>query len=60
VEITYDHLKNEKKIRERGLPFQSAAEFKFDTADIRDVWRNGELRFAATGFLNQRSMFSSL
>jgi uncharacterized DUF497 family protein len=54
VEITYDHAKNEKNIRERGLSFERAEEFDFGTADVRSIWRNRELRFAATGFLNGR------
>ncbi len=54
MEITYDHAKNEKNIRERGLSFESVGEFRFDTAEIRSVWKNKEPRYAATGFLNDR------
>ena len=54
MEITYDHAKHDKNIRERGLDFQSAEESRFDTAEIRSVWKDKGRRFVATGFLNER------
>jgi len=34
MKITFDPVKNERNIRERGLSFERAAEFDFETADF--------------------------
>ena len=56
MRISYDPLKNERNIRERGLSFESAADFAFDTAmyavDARHEY--GETRFIAIGMLADR------
>jgi hypothetical protein len=52
--ITYDPAKNERNIRERGLPFDRAAEFDFSTASFSKVLRKGETRRVAVGYLDGR------
>ena len=44
VAITYDPAKNERNIRERGLSFERAAEFDFETAVFNTETRKGEAR----------------
>jgi uncharacterized protein len=56
MDITYDPTKNERNIRERGLSFDRAADFDFETAVI-DLDRRrdyGETRVVALGFLEDR------
>lgn len=54
MEITFDFAKNERNIRERGLPFERVAEFGFDNAtfllDARRDYR--EIRRIAIGCLH--------
>ena len=52
--ITYDPAKNERNIRERGLSFERAADFDFETALITDYTRNDEERRVAVGYLDKR------
>jgi hypothetical protein len=52
--ITYDPAKNERNIRERGLSFERAADFDFETALFADCIRNGEMRRIAVGYLDKR------
>jgi uncharacterized DUF497 family protein len=52
--ITYDPAKNERNIRERGLSFERAADFDFETALIADYSRHGEKRRVAVGYLDRR------
>jgi uncharacterized DUF497 family protein len=52
--ITYDPAKNERNIRERGLPFERAADFDFSTATFNTEVRNGETRRVAIGYLDGR------
>ena len=52
--ITYDPVKNERNIRERGLSFERAADFDFETALFADYLRNGEMRRIAVGYLDKR------
>jgi uncharacterized DUF497 family protein len=56
VDITYDPAKNARNIRERGLSFDRAADFDFDTAAITIDQRRdyGEIRLAALGYIDQR------
>jgi hypothetical protein len=54
VKITYDPVKNEWNIRERGLSFDRAPEFDFETATIWDEERKGEVRRVAAGYLDKR------
>ncbi len=54
MKITYDAAKNEWNIRERGLSFDEAAEFDFETAHIHMNVRNGESRRVAVGYLRGR------
>lgn len=56
MRITFDPAKNERNIRLRGLSFERAADFAFDTAlyavdERRDY---PELRTVAIGFLGSR------
>ena len=54
MEISYDPIKNERKIRTRGLSFERASDFKFETAVFQTQIRNGELRRVAVGYLDGR------
>jgi uncharacterized DUF497 family protein len=56
VEITYDPAKNDRNIRERGLSFERAAGFDFETAaQFGDSRRDyGERRLLAIGYLDMR------
>lgn len=56
MKITYDPAKNARNIDERGLSFDRAADFDFETAlmvqdDRKDY---GELRIRALGMLDRR------
>lgn len=54
--IEFDPVKNARNIRERGLSFQLAEAFEFETAVIRldDRKDYGESRFNAIGYIRQR------
>ena len=52
--ITYDPAKNERNIRERGLSFDRAADFDFETAVFDTEIRKGEVRRIAVGYLDKR------
>ena len=52
--ITYDPAKNERNIRERGLPFDPAVDFDFETAVFNTEFRKGEVRRVAVGYLDGR------
>lgn len=56
VEVSFDPAKSERNVRERGLSFERAAEFDFETAVYRfDVRREyGECRIGALGLLDGR------
>ncbi|MBD8872560.1 BrnT family toxin [Rhodanobacter sp. DHB23] len=56
MEVSYDPVKNERNIVERGLSFEQAAQFNFETAlFIEDTRRDyGETRWQALGFLDGR------
>ncbi len=54
VEITYDPVKNDRNIRERGLSFDEAAGFEFGTALVGPVFRNSEWRLQSLGYLKRR------
>lgn len=56
MDITFDPLKNERNIAERGLSFERVAEFDFETAlfSVDDRHDYGEIRYRALGFLDDR------
>jgi uncharacterized protein len=54
LKIAFDPAKNERNIRERGLSFERAADFDFETAVYTRVERKGELRIVAMGYLDDR------
>lgn len=56
MEITYDADKNNRNIEERGLSFDRAAGFDFETAlyAIDDRREYGETRIVAIGHLQDR------
>ena len=56
MEIAFDPVKNERNIRERGIPFELAAGIDFDTAFIAEDCRRdyGEPRFSAIGYIGER------
>ncbi len=56
MKIVYDPVKSERNVRERGLSFERAADFDFETAlflidDRRDY---GETRHIALGYVEER------
>ena len=54
MEISFDPAKSERNRIDRGLPFELASQFEFATARINTVFRNGEHRKFAVGYLNDR------
>ena len=56
MKIEFDPAKNDVNIRERGLSFELAGEFDFDTAVMWQDTRKAypEVRFVALGFLALR------
>ena len=56
MRISYDSAKNQRNVRDRGLSFDSAAEFDFEDAlyavDKRQDY--GETRYIAVGMLGVR------
>ncbi len=54
MRIEFDPAKNERNIRERGLSFERAADFDFESATVGEVQRHGEIRFVAGGYLDGR------
>jgi len=56
VRVHFDPLKNERNIQARGLSFESAADFDFETAFVflDDRREYGEARYVALGYLAER------
>lgn len=56
MDISYDPVKNEKNIAERGISFKQVAEFDWSSALIvEDTRKNyGESRFQALGLIGKR------
>ena len=54
VAISYDPNKNERNLRERGLSFDRAEDFDFESALFFMVNRAGEMRRVAVGYLDKR------
>lgn len=56
MRILFDPAKNERNIRERGLSFESAAGFAFETAiyAVDERQQYGEMRIVAIGMLAER------
>ncbi len=56
MDISFDPAKNDWNIRERGLPFERAADFSFGSARIHEDVREAypERRFVALGWLDAR------
>jgi uncharacterized DUF497 family protein len=56
VAISFDASKNERNIASRGISFEAAAEFEWDTALIaKDTRRDyGERRYQALGVIDGR------
>ena len=56
MKIEFDRAKSEKNARERGLPFEAAAEFDWETALYAEDSRfpYPERRFVALGFIDAR------
>ena len=56
MEIDFDHEKSRKNTQNRGLPFEHAADFNWETAiyseDVRQFYK--ERRFVAIGYLVER------
>lgn len=59
MKIDFDPAKNARNIHERGLSFERATEFDFETASFRIDERKdyGELRQIAIGYLDGRLHF---
>ncbi|HAT33685.1 MAG TPA: hypothetical protein DCW29_23440 [Janthinobacterium sp.] len=56
MEISYDPIKNSRHIAQRGLSFDRAADFDFNTAVFRKGERKPypESRYVAIGYLDDR------
>jgi uncharacterized protein len=56
MRLEFDPIKSERNARERGLPFERAADFEWEGAVVvADVRRDyGEPRLVATGMLGER------
>ena len=56
MDIAFDRAKSARNLRERGLSFERAIDFDFETASIAlDTRREyGERRFVAVGYLDGR------
>lgn len=56
MDITFDPDKSAKNIAERGISFESAAQFDFSTAMVAvdDRYDYGETRYIAVGLLGVR------
>ena len=56
MEIEFDAAKSERNLRERGLAFERAADFDFETALYREDRRReyGERRIRALGYIEDR------
>lgn len=56
MRISFDPVKNERNIRERGLPFEWILEFDFKSAvfEVDDRKEYGETRYIALGSLRER------
>ena len=56
MRISYDPAKNQRNIRNRGLSFESAAEFDFESAlyAVDERHDYGETRYIAVGMLGVR------
>lgn len=54
MDVEFDPAKNERNIRERGLSFERAREFDFETAVQFQEERNGEMRWLSIGYLGNR------
>lgn len=56
MKMDFDPAKNDRNIRERGLPFERVADFDFDTAVIYPDTRRdySEVRYVALGMLDAR------
>ena len=56
MQISFDLRKNERNFRERGLSFEAAARFDFESAVVHVDQRReyGEVRYVALGYLEDR------
>ena len=56
MHISFDSAKNERNVRERGLSFEQAIEFEFETALVEVDSRKeyGETRYIALGLFQER------
>ncbi len=56
MKIKFDAAKNDTNVRERGLSFDRAAEFEFDSAIMEQDSRKDypEVRYVAVGYLESR------
>ena len=54
MQVVYDEVKNQRNIRERGLSFARSHDFDFVSAIQFEIFRNGELRKIAIGYLDDR------
>lgn len=59
IRIEYDLAKNKRNIKERGLSFDLARQFDFESAVIKQDIRQdyGEIRYQALGLIDRRVYF---
>jgi len=55
MQIEYDEAKNAINIKDRGLSFELALRFDWESSEVREDTRRdyGEQRFQATGFIGE-------
>ena len=54
MKFKFDAAKNERNIRERGIPFELAADFDWESALVVPSDRRGEARYFALGFIGAK------
>jgi len=56
IEIEYNPKKNQQNIKERGISFDTAINFEWDSALVIEDTRKdyGESRYSAIGFIDDR------
>ena len=54
MELEWDEVKRRETLAERGIDFAAMAGFDWDTATVERSDRQGEARWAATGYIEDR------
>ncbi len=54
MELEWDEAKRRETLAERGIDFAAMADFDWDTATVERSDQQGEARWAATGYIEDR------